>query len=143
MKTQVTNDRNIFKYWFPPILWGLVIFSFSSYPVGFSTEFYWKDFIIKKTAHIIEYGILATLLYRAMINSELEKKKAMWFSILIAFLYGLTDEFHQSFTPGRESRMRDVIIDTIGASIFMFGIIDNLNKMPKKVQQIAKSFNLN
>ncbi|MDO8340585.1 MAG: VanZ family protein [Candidatus Woesebacteria bacterium] len=132
----------ILKFWLPPILWGLVIFSFSSFKVGTATEIYWKDFVIKKTAHIIEYGILATLLYRAMVNSDIEKKKAMWLSILIAFLYGLTDEFHQSFTPGRQPHLRDVIVDTIGASIFMFGVVGNISKMPEKFQNFAKRFDL-
>lgn len=132
----------ILKFWLPPILWGLIIFSFSSFPVATATEIYWKDFIIKKTAHIIEYGILATLLYRAIVNSEVDKKKAMWISVLIAFLYGLTDEFHQSFTPGREPKLRDVIIDTTGASIFIFGIVKNINKMPNKLQMLAKRFNI-
>lgn len=132
----------VLKFWLPPILWGLVIFSFSSYPVGVATEIYWKDFIIKKTAHVIEYGILATLLYRAMVNSDVEKRKAMWISILISFLYGITDEFHQSFTPGREPNTRDVFIDTIGASIFMYGIIGNINKMPEKIKLIAKKFDI-
>ena len=132
----------ILKFWLPPILWGLVIFSFSAFPVSSTTQIYWKDFIIKKTAHVIEYGILATLLYRAMVNSEVEKKKAMWISVLIAFLYGLTDEFHQSFTPGREPRFRDVLIDTIGASIFVYGIIKNMKIMPIKLQEFAKKFEL-
>jgi len=59
--------------------------------------------------------------FRKMLHedSDIEKKKAIWLSILIAFLYGLTDEFHQSFTPGREPRIRDVAFDTIGASLSM------------------------
>src|SRR3989339_466212 len=107
----------LLKYWLPPILWGLIIFSFSSLQVGSSNEIYWKDFVIKKTAHVVEYAILAVLLYRAMIGSDVEKKKAIIFSMLIVSLYGFTDEFHQSFTPGREPRIRDVIIDTIGGAL--------------------------
>jgi len=68
----------LLKYWLPPILWGLIIFSFSSLQVGSSNEIYWKDFVIKKTAHIVEYSILAVLLYRAMIGSDVEKKKAQF-----------------------------------------------------------------
>lgn len=107
----------IYKYWSPPILWSLIIFSFSSLQVGSSSEIYWKDFLVKKMAHLIEYAILAVLLYRAMINSNINKNKSIIFSLILASIYGLTDEFHQSFTPGREPRIRDVIIDTIGAGI--------------------------
>ena len=121
----------LLKYWLPPILWGLIIFSFSSLQVGSSNEIYWKDFVIKKTAHIVEYAILAVLLYRAMIGSDIEKKKAIIFAILIVSLYGFTDEFHQSFTPGREPRIRDVIIDTIGGALGVLTFCKVLEKYPK------------
>ena len=121
----------LLKYWLPPILWGLIIFSFSSLQVGSSNEIYWKDFVIKKTAHIVEYSILAVLLYRAMIGSDIEKKKAIIFSMLIVSLYGFTDEFHQSFTPGREPRIRDVIIDTIGGALGVLTFCKVLEKYPK------------
>jgi len=124
------------KFWLPPTLWALVIFSFSAFTVGHATEIYWKDFLVKKTAHIIEYGVLATLLYRAMINSGVNNKKAMWLAVFFSFLYGITDEFHQSFTPGREPTFRDIVIDTLGASIFIFGIIGNIKKMPKFLQNL-------
>lgn len=103
------------KYWLPPVLWALVIFSFSSMQIVGTADVYWKDFIFKKTAHLIEYGVLAVLLHRALLNSNITKQKAIILSVLIAGLYGVTDEFHQSFTPGREPRARDVAIDTIGA----------------------------
>lgn len=109
--------QKLVNYWLPPILWALVIFSFSSMQVTGTVDVHWKDFIVKKTAHLVEYGILAVLLYRALINSNLSKQKALFFAILIAGLYGISDELHQSFTPGREPRVRDVLIDTVGATI--------------------------
>lgn len=132
----------VLKFWLPPIIWGLVIFSFSSLKVGSTSQIVWTDFIIKKTAHIIEYGILSILLYRAMINYEVDKKKAIWISIVLAFLYGITDEFHQSFTPGRQPHLRDVIIDTIGAGVFLFVIVENIYKLPKSIQKIAKKLDI-
>lgn len=103
------------KYWAPPIFWAIVIFLFSSLSVTPATEIYWQDFILKKTAHVIEYGIFAVLLYRALRSEGVEKMSAGLISILIAVLYGASDEFHQGFTPGREPRVRDVAFDTIGA----------------------------
>ncbi len=130
------------KYWLPPILWAMAIFTVSSITVGSSSDFYWKDFVIKKTAHVIEYGILATLIYRALINSNVSNKKAMLYSVALAFLYGATDEFHQSFTPGRGPKFTDVLIDTFGASLFIFGIIANIKKMPERFKNFAKAINL-
>lgn len=107
----------LLKYWLPPILWALIIFTFSNFPTVETTDFYLGDFLIKKSAHLIEYGILTILIYRGLIGSEIDNKKAIIYSIVIASLYGVTDEFHQSFIPGRGPSIRDVAIDTIGATI--------------------------
>ena len=39
------------KFWIPPILWALIIFSFSSFTVGYATEIYWKDFLLKNSSY--------------------------------------------------------------------------------------------
>lgn len=101
--------------WAPVLVWALVIFLFSTLSVTPTTEIYWQDFVVKKTAHIIEYGIFATLLYRALRREEVEKLNAGLLAILVSVIYGASDEFHQGFTPGREPRFRDVVFDTIGA----------------------------
>lgn len=37
--------------------------------------------------------------------------------VLLCFLYSLTDEYHQSFVPGRTSLFTDCLIDTTGSII--------------------------
>ncbi len=132
----------ISKYWLPVVVWCLVIFGFSSLQIGASSEFYWKDFVIKKSAHLVEYGILSVLFYRALINSKVSEKKSMFYSVFFAFVYGLTDEFHQSFTPGRGPSLRDTLIDMTGAIIFIFGIVNNIKIMPKRIKLIASQLGL-
>lgn len=105
-----------FKYWFPVVIWSIVIFSFSARSVPSTSDFFWKDFVVKKTAHLVEYGILAVLLYRAFVSYGRSKKEALIYSLVIAVVYAASDEFHQSFVSGRDGRLRDVIIDTMGAS---------------------------
>ncbi|MEK7550859.1 MAG: VanZ family protein [Patescibacteria group bacterium] len=116
------RQKILFKLslWGPPAIWALVIFLFSSLTVAPTSEIYWKDFIVKKVAHIVEYGIFAILLYRALRGSGIEKLKASLLSIFISVIYGASDEFHQSFTPGREPRVRDVVFDTIGAVVGIY-----------------------
>ena len=41
-------------------------------------------------------------------------------TLLIVFLYGASDEFHQSFVPTRTARVSDVFIDTAGGA---FGLL--------------------
>ena len=69
-------------------------------------------FLILKSFHLIEYAFLTFLLSFAIL-----KKK--WI-ILIAYLYAVSDEFHQFFTPGRTSRFRDTLIDLVGILIGIF-----------------------
>ena len=134
--------KKLLNFWLPPVIWGLVIFLFSSKPVIPASAFFWKDFIIKKTAHVIEYGILAGLLYRALKEYGVQKYNAGLIAILLALIYGATDELHQSFTPGREPRVRDVFFDTIGAILSIYSIWNLLPKAPKKLKTWAKRLQL-
>lgn len=67
------------------------------------------DFIIKKSAHIGEYAIFFYLLRRA----GLTVKQAF----IVGVAYALSDEWHQSFVPGRTAKLTDVGIDTMGMGI--------------------------
>jgi len=45
------------------------------------------------------------------------KKEKKWLAWLLAFLYAMTDEFHQSFTPGRHPSVWDVVVfDNLGTT---------------------------
>ena len=139
MKNKITF---IAKYWLPPLLWAVVIFLFSSHPTKGVSEIHWQDFIVKKTAHLIEYGFLAILIYRGLINSKVKNLHAGIAAILVSFIYGATDEIHQMFTPGRESTIRDVIFDTIGAVIVIYFIWRLLPKAPKRLKTLAKKLEI-
>ena len=71
-----------------------------------------------KLAHAIEFGILAALLWRAIGGSFLAaatpKRAALYLSACA--LYAGLDEYHQSFVPGRDSSLLDVLADVTGAS---------------------------
>lgn len=124
MEEKPTNKlfHSVVFYWLPVFVWALVIFQFSSRPVAGASEVIWQDFIIKKTAHLVEYGIFAILTYRALKHAGVNKKEAIVSSFLIVSLYGVSDEFHQSFTPGREPRVRDMIIDSTGSFLALYYI---------------------
>ena len=117
-------------YWLPVITWAFVIFWFSSLPSVHTSKVYWQDFIIKKVAHITEYGILAILCYRGLINSGIKRNKTIKSTILLTFIYAITDEFHQKFTPGREPAIRDVIFDLTGSSLSLFMIAKYIQRVP-------------
>ena len=77
--------------------------------------------LMRKSAHLTEYGIFALLIYVSLLNEKelaWRPRKAL-IAVLIAGGYSLTDEFHQRFVPGREPSLKDCGIDTIGAIFAM------------------------
>ena len=88
-------------------------------------------FIIRKAAHFTEYFILFVLIYRVVTIYFNINNLKYYISIFILFLYACSDEIHQSFIPGRECAVRDVIIDTSGGIIALLFILI-INKIRKK-----------
>jgi len=74
-------------------------------------------FEIDKLYHLIEYGILSFLFLRAFMNSSrrILSGDAVFFTVLATIIFGLTDEIHQAFVPGRSSNIFDWLFDSIGA----------------------------
>jgi VanZ family protein len=73
----------------------------------------------RKCAHVIEYAILAMLLWRAWRGSTASASPWQWTTTariaLLAMLYAASDEFHQLFVASRQASVMDVLIDTAGA----------------------------
>lgn len=107
----------LFWLWAPVVLWMTVIFYLSSIP-GDQTPF--VDIPnIDKFFHSVEYFILGALLVRAFSKSVPipNYKYILIASVLIAALYGASDEFHQLFVQGRNCDIIDLSVDIIGACI--------------------------
>ena len=67
--------------------------------------------------HGLEYAGLAGLLFRGLVRSG-GSGPAVWLAALAGCAaFGLIDEFHQSFVPGRDASLHDVMADTIGAAL--------------------------
>ena len=65
--------------------------------------------------HFVAYSVLAIFI-RVAIGGLQPGRRADVIAIALATLYGISDEFHQSFVPGRDSSVFDVAIDLLGAS---------------------------
>ena len=63
-------------------------------------------------AHFSEYALLAALWIWALAPSL--GRRALLFAAVISLAYALTDEYHQSFVPGRDSDPVDVLVDACG-----------------------------
>ena len=69
-----------------------------------------------KLIHIVVYFVFGWLLIRALHFGKQEpiSKKILIFSVILGLLYGLSDELHQYFIPGRFSEFWDWLADGIG-----------------------------
>jgi VanZ family protein len=130
--------RRDLNYWLPPIVWAAVILLASSdlfsgahtagvlqriaftifghqlAPVTAET----LNFLMRKTAHVTEYGILSALTFRAFRGAK------QWWSprwaiggIVFAIVIASIDEIHQSFVPSRTGTWHDVVLDAAGATV--------------------------
>jgi hypothetical protein len=76
----------------------------------------WLHVLIRKSAHVTEYAIFAWLVSRALVGSSRGYLRRAWFawSCALLVLMASTDEYHQSFVPGRTASASDVILDITG-----------------------------
>ena len=73
-------------------------------------------FLTRKAAHLTEYAVLGLLAARAFFASSHNSLRRTWFLLgfLLILVYGLLDEYHQSFVPSRTASLYDSAIDVIG-----------------------------
>lgn len=122
------------RLWIPVVFWCGVIFIFSSIPTLPAPKILWWDFVLKKSAHVIEYAILYLLVFRALRNSSAHAKgRAVVSCFLFCLLYAISDEYHQSFIPGRHAKTMDIGFDFLGMLI-SFRRIKN-DKLSKPVSK--------
>ncbi len=96
------------------------IFAFSSTPSRDLPDLGGWDFLAKKGAHACGYALLGAAYAHALSPGRRSTRiQAVW-SVGLAALYAASDEWHQSFTPGRNPAWMDVGIDTAGAAVGVF-----------------------
>jgi VanZ family protein len=103
--------------WTPVLALMTVIFFLSNTPSDELVNFGVYDLLVKKGSHMAGYGLLALAFLRAL---GYQRKNYILLVLLLVFLYAASDEFHQSFVPGRNASLIDVIIDLLGAVIALF-----------------------
>lgn len=99
----------------PPLAWMAMIFAFSHQPRLPEVGGPWLDFLFKKGLHALAYAILARLWLRALDPEDSGSAAARRWAFLICLTWALSDEWHQTFVPGRTGRLRDVGIDAAGS----------------------------
>lgn len=101
--------------WGVVLVWMGLIFALSAQEQLPTPEERWLDFVLEKSAHTIEFAVLAVLLSRALGVERSANRRSLLIAVSLAWLYALSDEFHQRFVPGRSADWTDILFDWMGA----------------------------
>lgn len=103
----------------PLLIWMVLIFSFSAQSTLLDLQNDTDEKIFYKAAHVLVYAVLTWLWWRVLAP----QRQFTWFvlslALTLAALYGLSDEIHQLFVPGRHGRLADVLFDTAGGLVMI------------------------
>ena len=118
--SQNSNFRHGLLYGFPVMVYAGLIFLFSSLPqlVEEVSPFIGYD----KLAHFMEYYFFGILICRWLLSNKNHfiREYAFFITLLIGTCYGVSDEWHQSFIPGRVASIWDVLSDAVGVAAAVF-----------------------
>ena len=111
------NRKRFLFYVLPAVGYAALIFSLSSFSMDI--EELEPVFRFDKLLHLVEYYILGYLLMRAFTTSDVPCLAAnpAVAVILVGCAYGLSDEIHQVFVPGRDANLMDFLFDAAGIAL--------------------------
>jgi len=94
------------------VSWAALIFYLSSQPsIDAPMLFLWQD----KLFHLVAFGVLGFFVMGSLQASHNGYQPGqLWLVALAVMLYGVSDEFHQYFVPGRSVDVYDVLADALG-----------------------------
>jgi VanZ family protein len=101
--------RPVFRLVSPLALMGVIFFVSAQPDLGTGLGVW--DTILRKAAHMAEYGLLWFLWQRAL------RTATPWPAVAITLAYAASDEFHQTFVTGRHGSPLDLLIDAAGVAI--------------------------
>lgn len=91
------------------------------------------DKAVRKSAHIVIYGILALFVYLLCKSFGMSDADSIIMTLVVCAVYAGTDELHQKFVKGRTSQFADVCIDEFGCviSLVVLYLISNVKKLKR------------
>ena len=119
-------SKKTLKLWVPTLFWCLVIFVLSSLPGADFSANKGDNFLIRKSLHVIEYGVLTVCLFRAT--------KKVGLAVLLSILYAVSDEVHQDFIIGRTGKVSDVLFDGFASMLAGLILWKYFQNLPQKLK---------
>lgn len=124
-----TLEKKRWLAWLLTILITIEIFAFSSRPgtpiPGLGTN------LVAVAYHLVVFFLFAIFLFIAIKGQKKLTLAQIILVLVICIAHAFLDEYHQAFTPFRDSSLRDVVIDITGSffAIVVYSII-NLRRLP-------------
>jgi VanZ family protein len=109
---------NFVRFHLPVFLWMALIFALSSVPGSALAPMEFP--FAHPIAHSLLYATLCFLLYRAFGHQSFSlflRRFRLIAALVSVAVWGASDEYHQSFTPGRTPEFKDFMIDVSAALV--------------------------
>jgi VanZ family protein len=119
MVFQVAKWPRWLRDFVPLLAWLSLIFILSAQPVLVEIDDEVSEKFFYKLAHVGAYAVLAWLWWRALAPQRQGSWPLLLAAAGLATLYGVSDEVHQLFVPGRHGRVADVLFDASGAILMI------------------------
>jgi hypothetical protein len=132
-------ENRFINYWLPVVAWCAIIFAQSAFAtpdIGPSWPFF------DKMAHTAIYGCLGLLLCRAFNTLDGWRSRTLKLLVtatVLTALYGVSDEWHQSFVPARTAEAADLLADLLGG-LLGSGLYLLVRKIDGRPRRRPKSF---
>ncbi|WP_071460952.1 VanZ family protein [Bacillus massilinigeriensis] len=133
---------------FLPLVYMAAIWYMSGQPDNLVIELpdHGVDRFFKESLHLVEFGILYGLLFLAALTFSGFRPLWSYVFMGVSILYGLLDEFHQSFVPYRSATAIDFVKDVIGVLVFSHflhhahfsGKFSRLGRLLDRVDSLAR-----
>lgn len=81
---------------------------------------------IRKFAHGFEFLVLALIVFSALKSFNIKNRECIIYTLFIVLLYAVIDEYRQLYIPGRNSSVRDIVIDFIGGIVGVIILCKNI-----------------
>lgn len=129
------EKRKVYLVYVPLIIYWIMLFTATSLPAANLPSVAISD-KIKHFGAFFGLSVLLSLTLLYQNKNLLFKNYFLAAALVISSIYGLLDEIHQSFVPGRNSEFLDWVADSLGAAVGVFVVFYLLKKFkyfPKPV----------
>jgi len=114
--------------WAPAVLWAAAIFFFSGQSHPPQPPGAGEIPFIDKLEHLAAYGVLGALVFLALRRAAPEararpRERDAALAVVIAAVYGVSDEVHQAFVPFRQADAADLAVDALGALLVVAAVL--------------------